>query len=106
MTRGGHLHRRNGLVLRLNRTSLTIRAAVRMNSNNSFTPALTPSRSFWSLEAEVSNATPRRRVERAMTLNNGRPLDQFSSQRSCGAPGCTARLSRYNPNATCAAHGG
>lgn len=54
----------------------------------------------------MSNATPRRRVERAMTLRNGKPLDQFSASRHCGAPGCTARLSRYNPQATCAAHGG
>jgi hypothetical protein len=41
-----------------------------------------------------------------MALSNGKPLDQFSAQRSCNAPGCTARLSRYNPNQTCAAHGG
>ena len=54
----------------------------------------------------MSNATPRRRVERAMTLSNGRPLDQFAEQRNCASPGCSARLSRYNPNPTCAAHGG
>lgn len=41
-----------------------------------------------------------------MALNNGKPLDQFAAQRCCAAPGCTARLSRYNPNPTCAAHGG
>ena len=41
-----------------------------------------------------------------MALSNGKPLDQFSTHRSCNAPGCTARLSRYNPNSTCAAHGG
>lgn len=41
-----------------------------------------------------------------MTLRNGKPLDQFAAQRLCSAPGCMARLSRYNPNTTCAAHGG
>lgn len=41
-----------------------------------------------------------------MALSNGKPLDQFSTQRCCAAVGCTARLSRYNPNPTCAAHGG
>ena len=41
-----------------------------------------------------------------MTLSNGKPLDQFPAQRSCIAYGCTALLSRYNPNATCATHGG
>jgi hypothetical protein len=51
-------------------------------------------------------ATPRRRVERAMTLNVGRPLDTFAAQRHCTYPGCTVRLSRYNPNPTCATHGG
>ncbi|HVM18986.1 MAG TPA: hypothetical protein VM307_03395 [Egibacteraceae bacterium] len=54
----------------------------------------------------MSNATPRRRVERAMTLRNGKPLDQFSAERSCAAPDCSAMLSRYNPNKTCASHGG
>ncbi len=51
-------------------------------------------------------ATPRRRVERVMRLGGGTPLDQFSDGRSCAHPDCTARLSRYNPNPTCAAHGG
>ena len=41
-----------------------------------------------------------------MALHNGKPLDQIAEQRQCVAPGCTARLSRYNPNPTCAAHGG
>lgn len=41
-----------------------------------------------------------------MALSNGKPLDQFPTARSCKAFGCTARLSRYNPNPTCAAHGG
>lgn len=54
----------------------------------------------------TNGATPRRRIERAMTLRNGKPLDQFAAQRHCAAPGCAARLSRYNPNPTCAAHGG
>lgn len=54
----------------------------------------------------VSGATPRRRVERAMALGIGKPLDQYSSVRSCAHPECSARLSRYNPNPTCATHGG
>ncbi len=51
-------------------------------------------------------ATPRRRVERAMALDGGKPLDQYASDRHCARPQCSARLSRYNPNLTCAAHGG
>ncbi|MDQ3710424.1 MAG: hypothetical protein M3387_14185 [Actinomycetota bacterium] len=51
-------------------------------------------------------ATPRRRVERAMALDGGKPLDQYASNRNCTHPQCSARLSRYNPNPTCAAHGG
>ena len=54
----------------------------------------------------MAAGTPRRRVERAMALGVGKPLDQFSSARECAHPSCTARLSRYNPNPTCAAHGG
>jgi hypothetical protein len=41
-----------------------------------------------------------------MALRNGKPLDQFAALRQCNVPGCSARLSRYNPNPTCAAHGG
>jgi hypothetical protein len=41
-----------------------------------------------------------------MTLGAGKPLDQFSGQRQCRYPTCEARLSRYNPDTTCAAHGG
>lgn len=54
----------------------------------------------------VSGATPRRRVERAMALGSGKPLDQFAGGRSCAHPECSATLSRYNPNETCSAHGG
>jgi hypothetical protein len=56
--------------------------------------------------ARLSNATPRRRIERAMTLNVGKPLDQVTEERRCAATGCTSLLSRYNPNPTCATHGG
>ncbi len=51
-------------------------------------------------------ATPRRRVERAMALGSGKPLDQVAGKRLCAYPGCGSQLSRYNPNSTCAAHGG
>lgn len=57
------------------------------------------------------DATPRRRVERAMSLTNGKPVEQFKDAatpgpRACGFPGCGTRLSRYNPNTTCTVHGG
>lgn len=57
------------------------------------------------------DATPRRRVERAMSLANGKPIEQFrdgapAAARSCAYPGCETRLSRYNPNTTCTVHGG
>ncbi len=41
-----------------------------------------------------------------MALNGGTPLTQFDGGRSCAHPECSSRLSRYNPNPTCAAHGG
>jgi hypothetical protein len=50
--------------------------------------------------------TPRRRTERAVQLRNGRPVESFSRDRICGRPGCTTKLSQYNPNPSCAAHGG
>lgn len=57
------------------------------------------------------DATPRRRVERAMSLHNGRPLSQHggsdsANPRACAYPECTTRLSRYNPNPCCGSHGG
>lgn len=54
----------------------------------------------------MSQSAPRRRIERAMALSNGKPLEQVPGTRSCVHPGCTTRLSRYNPHAHCAAHGG
>lgn len=51
-------------------------------------------------------AAPRRRVERAVSLASGKPLDHIDGERHCAHPQCSARLSRYNPNATCATHGG
>lgn len=57
----------------------------------------------------MSEATPRRRVERAMSLSNGKPVAQFGpgvEPRGCSYPGCETRLSRYNPNPCCSRHGG
>lgn len=53
-----------------------------------------------------SASTPRRRVERAMSLSSGKPMVQFQTARSCAYPGCQTKLSRYNPNPCCAMHGG
>jgi len=41
-----------------------------------------------------------------MSLSSGQPLDRYPAARLCAFPGCVARLSSYNPNSTCAAHGG
>ena len=41
-----------------------------------------------------------------MAVRSGAALSQFDPNRQCGHPTCHARLSRYNPNSTCAAHGG
>lgn len=68
--------------------------------------AMSPSACRTSKGSAVPKSTPRRRVERAMSLRNGKPLDQYAEQRSCAAPGCTVNLSRYNPQPTCATHGG
>jgi len=51
-------------------------------------------------------STPRRRHERAVRLVSGDPVESTGGVRSCDHPGCDARLSRYNPASTCAAHGG
>jgi hypothetical protein len=52
------------------------------------------------------HATPRRRTERALTVLSGPAIEQFDQGRSCAHPTCNSVLSRYNPNDTCAAHGG
>lgn len=54
------------------------------------------------------DAKPRRRIERAMSLQNGKPVAQYGEvdPRACAYPGCGTRLSRYNPNACCSSHGG
>lgn len=53
------------------------------------------------------DATPRRRIERAMSLQNGKPVAQYGEAvRSCAYPSCNTRLSRYNPNPCCGSHGG
>ncbi len=54
----------------------------------------------------MAGSTPRRRTERAMMMRSGPALNQFDPDRQCAHPACQARLSRYNPNRTCAAHGG
>jgi hypothetical protein len=41
-----------------------------------------------------------------MKIRTGRPMDQFETTRRCDHPECTAVLSRYNPNPSCAVHGG
>lgn len=53
------------------------------------------------------HATPRRRIERAMSLQNGKPVAQHrTARRHCAYPECDTLLSRYNPNPCCATHGG
>jgi hypothetical protein len=39
-------------------------------------------------------------------LNTGEPLRVYPRQRRCSHPGCDTRLCRYNPDDTCALHGG
>jgi hypothetical protein len=53
-----------------------------------------------------SQSAPQRRVERPMKISTGRPMDTYDQTRQCRHPECTALLSRYNPNETCAVHGG
>jgi hypothetical protein len=54
----------------------------------------------------LGSPIPRTRVERAVSLRNGKPVAQQREGRSCAVPGCATKLSRYNPNSACAAHGG
>jgi hypothetical protein len=51
-------------------------------------------------------ATPSLRASRAISLASGEPLPQQATARSCRHPECSTRLSRYNPDETCARHGG
>lgn len=51
-------------------------------------------------------ASPILRTSRAMSLSSGAPLEQQGLTRRCDHPDCTTRLSRYNPDPTCARHGG
>ncbi len=51
-------------------------------------------------------ASPSLRMSRAMALSSGAPLEQSAVTRTCGHPDCTTTLSRYNPDETCARHGG
>lgn len=51
-------------------------------------------------------ASPILRMSRAMSLSSGIPLDQITADRMCAHPDCSTRLSRYNPDSTCARHGG
>lgn len=49
---------------------------------------------------------PRPRRESHRRLSNGEPLAQYDRNRHCTAEGCSSRLSRYNPSATCSVHRG
>jgi hypothetical protein len=51
-------------------------------------------------------ASPMLRMSRAMTLSSGVPLERASTRRTCEHPDCSTTLSRYNPDSTCARHGG
>lgn len=51
-------------------------------------------------------ASPMLRMSRAVSLSSGAPLQQQGGSRLCSHPDCTTRLSRYNPDPTCARHGG
>jgi hypothetical protein len=53
-----------------------------------------------------SPANPSLRASRAVSLSSGSPMEQADAGRSCAHPDCPTRLSRYNPDATCATHGG
>lgn len=46
------------------------------------------------------------RRESGRSLATGAPLETFDHKRRCEADGCGARLSRYNPSATCSVHRG
>jgi hypothetical protein len=37
-------------------------------------------------------------------VDSGRPSRAFAQGRTCRAPGCTTRLSRYNPDPYCSVH--
>lgn len=43
-----------------------------------------------------------------MSLTNGKALVRHDAPeaRACAHPGCATRLSRYNPDPSCGAHGG
>ena len=43
---------------------------------------------------------------RIAKLESGDKVDEFGTRRSCEAPECGARLSRYNPGSTCSVHRG
>lgn len=49
---------------------------------------------------------PSPRRESGRPLTSGAPLQTFALQRRCEVDGCGARLSRYNPSATCSVHRG
>lgn len=51
-------------------------------------------------------ASPSLRMSRAIALSSGAPLHAATEARRCAHPECPTRLSRYNPDTTCARHGG
>lgn len=57
----------------------------------------------------VEGSAPRLRMERAVSLTNGKPFPRYAEgadARSCTYADCDTRLSRYNPNQLCSQHGG
>lgn len=53
-----------------------------------------------------SPARPQLRASSHRLLTSGRALEASIGVRHCAVDGCGARLSRYNPDATCSLHSG
>lgn len=49
---------------------------------------------------------PQRRSPRPVRLSSGQPLASGDDDRTCAAPTCGTKLSRYNTDTTCSRHGG
>jgi hypothetical protein len=60
---------------------------------------------FWGVRTGTHmGLSPRQ--SRAVRLINGSKLEQFGDDRTCAAPTCGAKLSKYNPSPRCATHAG
>lgn len=57
-------------------------------------------------QLDAPNPPASRVIPRDPIVIVNRPAAAPTAERSCGYPGCAVRLSRYNPNPTCASHGG